>query len=95
MQQPAASQPESCWIWLLTYTFSTKMDSALDLCAKKPAPLDRQSRAASDRAQPEHQSSKTEFAMAEKVLLRILQGIITQNYRTVGIPTGYGSMPAE
>jgi hypothetical protein len=43
------------------------MDSALDLCAKKPAPLDRQSRAASDRAQPEHQSSKTEFAMAEKV----------------------------
>jgi hypothetical protein len=44
------------------------MDSALDLCAKKPAPLDRQSRAASDRAQPEHQSSKTEFAMAENVL---------------------------
>ena len=82
MQQPAASQPESCWIWLLTYTFSAKMDSALDLCAKKPAPLDRQSRAASDRAQPEHQSSKTEFAMAENVLLRILQGIITQNYRT-------------
>jgi hypothetical protein len=68
MQQAAASQPESCWIWLLTYIFSAKMDSALDLCAKKPAPLDRQSRAASDRAQPEHQSSKTEFAMAENVL---------------------------
>ena len=79
----AASQPESCWIWLLTYTFSAKMDSALDLCAKKPAPLDRQSRAASDRAQPEHQSSKTEFAMAEKVLLLRKGGIITQNYRTV------------
>jgi hypothetical protein len=59
------------------------MDSALDLCAKKPAPLDRQSRAASDRAQPEHQSSKAEFAMAENVLLKILQGITTQNYRRV------------
>jgi hypothetical protein len=61
------------------------MDSALDLCAKKPAPLDRQSRAASDRAQPEHQSSKTEFAMAEKVLLLRKGGIrrlTTQNYRT-------------
>jgi hypothetical protein len=58
------------------------MDSALDLCAKKPAPLDRQSRAASDRAQPEHQSSKTEFAMAEKVLLVRKEGIITQNYRS-------------
>jgi hypothetical protein len=56
------------------------MDSALDLCAKKPALLDRQSRAASDRAQPEHQSSKAEFAMAENVLLKILQGITTQNY---------------
>jgi hypothetical protein len=61
------------------------MDSALDLCAKKPAPLDRQSRAASDRAQPEHQSSKTEFAMAEKVPLLRKGGIrrlTTQNYRT-------------
>jgi hypothetical protein len=57
------------------------MDSALDLCAKKPAPLDRQSRAASDRAQPEHQSSKTEFAMAENVLLLRKGGITTQNYR--------------
>jgi hypothetical protein len=81
MQQAAASQPESCWIWLLTYIFSAKMDSALDLCAKKPGPLDRQSRAASDRAQPEHQSSKTEFGLAENVLLRILRGITTQNYR--------------
>jgi hypothetical protein len=81
MQQAAASQPESCCVQLSSYTFSAKMDSALDLCAKKPAPLDRQSRAASDRAQPEHQSSKSEFAMAEKVLLRILRGITTQNYR--------------
>jgi hypothetical protein len=85
MHAASSSQPARILLDLtaeLTY-FRPKMDSALDLCAKKPAPLDRQSRAASDRAQPEHQSSKAEFAMAENVLLKILQGITTQNYRTV------------
>jgi hypothetical protein len=43
------------------------MVSALDLCSKKPASLDRQARAASDRAQPEYQSSKTELSMDENV----------------------------
>jgi hypothetical protein len=76
MQQAAASQPARILLDLAAdlHIFGQN-GSALDLCAKKPRPLDRQSRAASDRAQPEHQSSKIEFGLAENVLLRILRGV--------------------